>query len=401
MTRFARIALAACMVFAIGASVAWATGLVRQGFVQSSGSIVSCVNNGTGAVRFVDPTNRNRRLSSCQANETKVLVAASQAPASVTADCSHGQTITQALAQTANAPTVLITVKGICNESVTITRDNVTLKGSDGAAINGGVSLDDARNVSIQTLTLTNSTFDAADASVATLTNVSVTSCSKGVNVQDGSSIQIEGGSITCSLFGVHAANDGSVALDNVTVSDATNGFGVGADGGGTVSINDSTISNNKSGVSASLEGSIDMHGTTVVTGSSQGGVEAGNGGSVLVADGADIEGNNGGGAAVSTGGRLVIDGGIVENNTGNGVWVFAGSTVHAPNAIIRNNSGDGIHLMDTSVAFVEGNSQITGNGGWGIYCAGPPSVASTFGSLGTITGNTAGQNNCPTDSYS
>jgi hypothetical protein len=64
--------------------------------------------------------------------------------------------------------------------------------------------------------------------------------------------------------------------------------------------------------------------------------------------------------------------------------------------SIVRNNSGDGVHLSDTSVAEVgDGTNQITGNGGHGIACDGPPSVAVIRGNPGTVSGSASPQIVC------
>ena len=89
----------------------------------------------------------------------------------------------------------------------------------------------------------------------------------------------------------------------------------------------------------------------------------------------------------------------ILENNPGGGLVVALASTAQVQDSTIGGNGGDGINLSDTSVVqfdFPTSNNQITGNTGWGIDCQSSPAVAMTVGGAGTVTGNGAGQDNCP-----
>jgi hypothetical protein len=125
--------------------------------------------------------------------------------------------------------------------------------------------------------------------------------------------------------------------------------------------------------------------------------VAAQDGGSVDFHPGVGVSGNHGGGVTARDGGHLTIRGDTtIENNTGNGVFLSGASSLQGGGTTVSGNSGDGIHLKDTSVAQFDGTSQITGNSGWGIFCEGPPSVAVIEGNPGTVSGNTGGQNNCP-----
>ena len=70
-------------------------------------------------------------------------------------DCSRGDSIQRALDRKhADRPLTLV-IRGACAESVTITRDDVTLEG-DGGAIAGSVTIDGGRRVVVAGLTITN-----------------------------------------------------------------------------------------------------------------------------------------------------------------------------------------------------------------------------------------------------
>jgi hypothetical protein len=106
---------------------------------------------------------------------------------------------------------------------------------------------------------------------------------------------------------------------------------------------------------------------------------------------------NNQIGAFVTSGGLMELKTATIENNPGDGVVVNGGSNLNLTGGvIIQGNSGNGISLNDTSVALFSEPNQIINNGGFGITCAPPPSVAQISGNIGTVSGNTLGQINCP-----
>jgi hypothetical protein len=240
----------------------------------------------------------------------------------------------------------------------------------------------------------------AGSNSTVSLTNVTIDGCSYGIGAGFGASVVVVGGSITgCQFFGVNVTDDANVTLDGgVTVAD-TKGHGVVAESGGSILIKDATVSNSGIFGVAAFGGNVTVTGSnTLVTGSTFAGVSASDGGNASVTSGAHVSGNHGGGVSADNGGHLLVqDGGIVENNTGPGISLVAASSVRMRGgAIVSGNSGDGIHLSDTSVAeFGDGTSQITGNGGHGIFCDGPPSVAVIRGDPGTVSGNASPQIVC------
>src|SRR5947209_7791289 len=78
---------------------------------RARSTIVGCAKNVNGQLRIVGSP------SDCAPSEHAVQFAAPQAPngpAAVTVDCAAGQSVNQALADTADATQVDITIKGTC-----------------------------------------------------------------------------------------------------------------------------------------------------------------------------------------------------------------------------------------------------------------------------------------------
>jgi hypothetical protein len=418
-----RVVLAAVVLLAGVASAAYA-GVFGGG---GGNAVTVCVKNANGRLRVVsDP-------SQCRRSEYAIQLAQPQpppGPQNVTVDCGAGQSINQALQQSDPNEPLTITIQGTCTEAVNVARDNVTLlAASPGSGIQAPSANDTtlmfngARGGSVQGLTLTGggagigafgAMYQAQDVhitgaangiqagsnSTVSLTNVTIDGCSYGIGAGFGASVVVVGGSITgCQFFGVNVTDDANVTLDGgVTVAN-TKSQGVVAESGGSILIKDATVSNSGIFGVAAFGGNVTVTGSnTLVTGSTFAGVSASDGGNASVTSGARVSGNQGGGVSADNGGHLLVqDGGIVENNTGPGINLVAASSVRMRGvAIVSGNSGDGIHLSDTSVAeFGDGTSQITGNGGYGIACDGPPSVAVIRGDPGTVSGNASGQIAC------
>ena len=91
-----------------------------------------------------------------------LMPTASAQTLTVTVDCSRGQTITHALRQGDSRKPLVVVVRGTCNEHVSISRDDVTLRGQPGteATVNGPDSGTDTivilkDTVNIEDLTVT------------------------------------------------------------------------------------------------------------------------------------------------------------------------------------------------------------------------------------------------------
>lgn len=413
---FVGIGIVVMLAAAIGIAYAASTG---------DKVIVGCAKNGEGQLRIVHVA------SDCRPSEHAVLFQAPlPGPQTVLVDCAAGQTVTDALARTADAPQVQITIRGMCTEAVTIARDNVTLRAEIGnglqapSSTSNVLALSTARHIELSGLTLRGgentllavegAEFHATDltltgapkhgaivdgASVGFLMDSSVDGAKYGVTASHGGSLSVIGGTISNSqTFGVQATNGGSIALyGGVLVHDS--GFhGAIADHGGALMVGHATVQTNKgTGVFAFQGGSVFVQRAADVSHNDDWGVGADAGAAEV--DGVVSE-NSSGGVFGYNGGRVTIqDGGFVDHNFGPGVKIAVGSTLVVQGATITRNFG-GIQLEGTSSAsFGSGNNTIRDNLGWGIVCAGPPAVAqiSAGVGIGTVTGNLSGQIRCPT----
>jgi hypothetical protein len=420
-----RIALAAFVIIGGSAGVAYATGAIASG---SDAVIVGCAKNDNGQLRLVnDP-------SQCLPSERAVAFQAplsTPGPQSVVVDCAAGQTVTQALAQTADAPSVDITIKGTCTESVRIARDDVTLRGAatgDGlqapSSSAGVLTIDAGRHIRLGQLKLAGGRWGlsvlngasvngfnvevdgATDQDVTvnagtslSLNNATIAGGGEGVSAQFGGSVVINGGTISgTQSFGVHAHEDGSIMLAGGAVVTDTAFHAVVAQTGGSVLLQQATVQNSAgTGVFAFQGGSVFVTRDALVRNNKFGGVGANAG--VAEIDG-HVTGNGGCGVCGFNGGHITVqDGALIDANHGDGVQAGVGSTLAVQKATIKDNTNAGIHLQGTASAGFNGDNTITGNGWWGIFCDGPPAVAQIQApqGVGTVSGNAAGQINCPT----
>lgn len=414
--RALQLGLAVAVLTACVVGVAYA-GVFGGG---AGNAIAACAKVANGQLRVVsDP-------SQCLPSEYAIQLAQAQpppGPQNVTVDCGAGQSINQVIEQSDPNEPLTINIQGTCTEAVRVARDNVALQaGSPDAGIQAPSANDTvlmfggARGASVRGLTLSGgqagigangAMFQAQDVhitgaangvqaganSVANLTNVMIDGCKFGIGAGGGASVAVDGGSITgCQFFGVNVLNGADVILNGGVAVTGPMSEGVVAEYGGSIQINNATISNSGIFDVSALGGDITLSGAnTLVTHSAFAGVSASDGGNVSVVNGARVSDNGGGGVAADNGGRLLIqDGGIIENNTGPGIQLNGASSLRMRGqAIDRNNSGDGIHVSDTSVAeFGDATNQITGNGGYGVFCDGPPSVAVIRGNPGATSTN-------------
>lgn len=119
---------------------------------------------------------------------------------SITVNCNEGKTVGEVLAKKAGKDNpFVLRVQGICQEHVTINRDDVTLEG-DGGTIAGSVTIDGGRRAVIAHLTITNPTGD-------------------GVTVTNGGSATIRNNHIdNSSGYGVFLRNASFAIVNNNTM---------------------------------------------------------------------------------------------------------------------------------------------------------------------------------------
>ena len=374
---------------------------------------------------------------------------AAQPVTTVTVDCSRGDTIANALAGNERKP-LLVLVRGACNESVSVSKDDITLRGDagSGAAINGPDPAIDTVTVSANRVTVENLSIGggrngitALGAGMFTVRGTTVQSTGRnGVVYAAGSSGTIE----TCTIqsngrdgVSVEAA---SVTITNSTISNNTrNGVlvsvggaarigvdnrngaagnfirqnaanGIVISGGGYALIAMNEITGNgvdaaqpaRSGISV-VEARADLVGGNTITGHPAQGlftrassVQIGGpalGFSTVNAFSENGALNNVGGIFAFLGSSLVVRDAVIRNNFGFGLGFSLRSQGQMFNTSIQNNSGDGIRLILGSVLLPSTpTSTVSNNTGVGVQCFdAESSVVNTFLPIMSIFGNPGG----------
>jgi hypothetical protein len=280
-----------------------------------------------------------------------VLGTASAQTITYTVDCSKGQTISSAIERGDARKPLVVNVRGTCNEHVTISRDDVTLRGQPGtgATVNGPNSGTDTililkDTVNIENLTVTGgfNGIRLQGPSYAGVTNVLVrNTAGNGILVRAGdiailnSTVEYAGGS------GVMLARGASARIVNSSFRNC-HVSGITADSNSTVGVNGGTVSNNE------------RQGITVSAGS-QGNI-----------NNAEILGNTSHGVLAQAGSVLGVSGTKVRNNGEIGVFGYLGATVVMNRNEITDNGGTGVFCMNDCTLQVSGD-RITRNGQTGV----------------------------------
>jgi len=286
-------------------------------------------------------------------------------PLFLTVDCAAGQTVAGALAQAVGFRTVTITIVGLCQEQVTIGRDDVVLQGA--------------------------SPGDGLQAPAA---------AARVLRLVRANRIRLRQLTIVGGTTGLVASGGSFSALD-VRITGAARD-GILMDSGGTGTLIDTIIENaGDRGVAVSLGASLQVTGSGGFVRHNAGfGLVAELGGRISLSGGATAAANGVGMLGFAGGVVHITGGAIVETNTGNGVELAIGSILSVNGgAIIRGNAGHGISVRDTSVAELGGADlppQIINNERYGIACAAAPGVAQIGLGVAVVTGNVEGQVNCP-----
>lgn len=351
-------------------------------------------------------------------------------------NCDAGQTIQEAVNNSNNGDTVL--VSGTCFENVTVGagRTNITLDGQGAATINGldpsatTVSVQGTR-ISIKGFTITGGRNGITAAGARRLTiqscNVEATgnngvlfaqdssgtvdSCTiqnnprNGIDIQDGGSARVTNSTISGNgRRGIQVSNGGSA---NLTGNNITNNQedGVNIGNGSTAFLTGNTISNNgRIGLSLITGTGVISSGNTITSNGNAGisvsasSIQIGGPGTSpnsIGANGFTPQPNVGplGGIFADLASVVrIFSSATINGNSGNGLTLQSRSTagfITTPISSVNNNTGDGIQL--TLGGAVTGVSKVTasGNGGFGLQCT--DGESSFQGSAAGITGNTAG----------
>jgi hypothetical protein len=357
-------------------------------------------------------------------------------PIACTVSCSRGGKVASALALAPRTTAGLtVTIMGTCIEAVDQVPGNVTLQG---ASSGDGLQAPDASS---------NPVLGISGAGV-TLDNLTISGGANALLVHSGASavgnnLEIEGSSVR------NVWAKGVLTLNSSTIENSS-GDGIDALSGGIVFLLSSTVRNNSRGLNVGSGSYLDADGGAVISDNTPNHGALVNGSLVVIA--ATIEGNSpdgihlfGGGTAVilgpgvvasnardgvfvlggsveldgavsnnarhgisvfNSGTAIVDDGAVVASNAANGVLVEDG-TVNIGNGgsgpgsgTIQSNGANGIYLKTNSVGFFNNTgNQIVSNSGWGILCDGPPAnpliAIGPAGTIGTVSGNGAGQISC------
>jgi hypothetical protein len=324
-------------------------------------------------------------------------------------DCAGGQKVADALARGDAKKPLVIVVRGTCEESITIARDDVTIRGDESSALGGGlygpVPSVDTVVITADRVTLSRLTVSGGNIGVriqgnynATLDQVTVRDTgARGVLARSGT-LEFTNSTIeNAGAYGLYLTRGAAARLANAQVLE-TNGPGIYVDSNSTLTISSSTIRSNASaGVQfyAGAHGffsntTIDSNGTNpsmqgsgVRVGGSHVVFSAGNtithnrehgilaeAAATLTLDQSTITDNGRSGVMGYLGANLVLHGNTIARNGEYGVYCRAHCTAQLGGATIEQNGVDGIAIMLGSVLiFEEPTTQSVANTGWGVWC--------------------------------
>jgi len=263
-----------------------------------------------------------------------------------TVDCGKGELVADALGRGAEGQSLVVILRGTCNENVSVVRDDVTLQGDPTA----------------------DGTVNGPDPATDTIT---VT----------GRRVTIDGLRITGGLNGINAVGASSLTIQN-SIIQGTGRTGVVFFRGASGTVDNCTIQNNpRDGVA------IESASATVTNNSVSQNGRAG----VLVTDS--------GSARIGVSNRNAAAGNTISGNGSNGIHLSIGATAFIGANTISGNGTDpaaplgrnGIGVFNATGDIIGGNA-ITGNAGHGIFARSASLIIgdTNFGipSANTITGN-------------
>jgi hypothetical protein len=280
-----------------------------------------------------------------------------------TVDCSRGQSITRALEHAPPGIKLMLTVRGTCNESVLIERDDVTLQGDP---VTGAV------------LTPPPAAASAIDirAMRVAIDRLTIQGGSNGIRITGAHDASIAHTVVrNVAGRGIVVRNAHAIVLGSMVE-------GSGAEGvflmRGSVRMADSQIRSNR-GVGIDLVNAAGLNVTT-----------------------STIASNGSAGIRLSGGCQATIDGNTIISNgfsseaSEAGVSVSGASNAQISGSSILNNAGAGLHVLEGSVVTASQNT-ITGNGGNGVLASENSHVSlwsSTIEANGTNAGNDVNNRN-------
>jgi hypothetical protein len=298
----------------------------------------------------------------------------------VNVDCNAGQSINDALAQAANKLTVLI--NGSCEEGVVITRDDVTLQGvgtnptimAPEGAWSSAIRIEGARGVSLWDLQVVGGgcTLNAERFASFVAGRVRITGASHGGLCLDYSAALLRESEISQNEFGAFVGKGSSLIVEDSKVIDNR---AIGLQAGGDVSLRRTEVARNSGGVYVA-GGRVEASGGADCAFRDNRDYGVSLDGGHLTLDECLVEGSYTG-LEVASGSAAQLNSATVQGNGWAAVGVGGGSHLFlSGQTVINGGSGVGVWLTDTcSLRAPADISTVTGTP-WGIYCAGPPSVA-------------------------
>jgi len=329
--------------------------------------------------------------------------AASSQTVKYSVDCAKKQTIESAINRGDARKPLLVQIRGTCNESVLIERDNVTLLGEPdaGTSIEALDGSPYAVNVEGDGVTLENLTIIGGTNSVRNnhAFRMMIRNCviedaiADGVRVFVGD-LRIQETTIQgAGANGLRIMRGGSVAMSNSQIWDNARD-GIYAEQNATIVANNNTISGNRSnGVTLHSASQGDFGGNQITQNQGTGLlVQAG---STADIDDNTIFENQGDGIIGFLGSTMALHGNKVTENAGSGLVGNAHSTVQVRGAYISGNLGDGIVMMlGSKLILEESETEVSINGNYGLWCGDDESSVNETGWLNSW-GNPAGDIHC------
>lgn len=318
----------------------------------------------------------------------------------VTVDCSRGQTITQGLRQGDSRKPLVVLVRGTCNEHVSISRDDVTLRGEPGTepTVNGPDSARDTIVISKDTVNIEDLTVTGGFNGIrlqgpffAGVRRVLVrNTANNGILLRAGdmelldSTVENAGGSglvlaraasvrVVNSHFryshfaGIFAQNNSTLTINGGTVSD-NEGHGINVDYGSDGTISNVEIFSNATGILASTSHA-HIGGGNNVHHNREHGVLA-QAGAVVGVYGSQVRHNAQVGVFGYLGATVVMGGNEVTDNGGTGVFCMNDCTLQIGGDRITRNAETGVSVQRRSTLIaLEPQTDASGNAWVDLWC--------------------------------
>jgi hypothetical protein len=352
-----------------------------------------------------------------------MIASASAQTTSFTVDCTRGQSIADAITRADARKPLLVIVRGTCNESVTISREDVTLRGhpSVGGAVAGAVGSNTivifANRVSIEDLTVIGGNIgillqgpffaDIRDTTVQSTSGAGIVvragdiaisgttvegAGGRGVILQRGASARITFSHLHGNTSqGIYAETNSTLILIGSRIL-ANGSHGIQLESGSQGSISGSQIAENETGVFVNAS-QASIGSNNIISSNRQRGVLAQAGAKVGLSANT-IALNQQDGVVGYLGATLVLHGNEISDNFGTGVACDVNCTLQIGGAGITRNEVHGILVMrDSLLILEEPMTDASGNYGWvDLWCGDKESsVGGLENFIGTVSDSCTG----------